>query len=120
MVQENGMSEQLNLLQLYSWLKGVEGKVNRLSRETETLKMNFTHKMTELVKELKLLNTELVTVKREREGLQSRMDLVIKELQMTAGKEEVLVLKKYIDLWNPIHFATQNDVERMVQEKLAH
>ena len=47
------------------------------------------------------------------------MDLIIKELKLTAGKEEVLILKKYIDLWNPMNFATQRDVERLVEEKIS-
>ncbi|MAF99089.1 MAG: hypothetical protein CMH61_00605 [Nanoarchaeota archaeon] len=109
-------SNQQSTPQLYTWLKGVEGKVNRLGKETETLKMNFMHKVAELTKEIKMLNNELVQVKREREALKTKMDVVIKELGMTAGKEEVMVLQKYIDLWNPMHFATQQDVERLIQQ----
>ena len=47
------------------------------------------------------------------------MDLIIKELKITAGKEELMTLKKYIDFWNPMNFVTQRDVERVVEEKMS-
>jgi predicted RNase H-like nuclease (RuvC/YqgF family) len=116
--QNTEMQEQFGVPQLYNWLKSVEGKVNRLTKEMETLKLNFSHKVGELTKEIKMVNDELVELKREREHLHEKMGLIIKELKVTAGKEEVLTLKKYIDLWNPMHFATQKDVERLIEEKI--
>ena len=32
--------------------------------------------------------------------------------------EEVQTIKKYLDLWNPLHFVTQRDVERVVEQSL--
>ena len=46
------------------------------------------------------------------------MDLIIKELKKTAGIEEVMTLRKYVDFWNPINFVTQRDLERAVETKL--
>ena len=46
------------------------------------------------------------------------MDLIIKELRQTAGIEEMMTLKKYIEYWNPLNFVTQRDVERIVESKL--
>jgi hypothetical protein len=44
--------------------------------------------------------------------------LIIKELRLTAGREELETLKKYVDLWSPMNFVTQRDVERIVEEKM--
>ena len=46
------------------------------------------------------------------------MGLIIKELQSVARKEEVKVLEKYINLWNPIKFVTSNEVEQIVNDAL--
>ena len=67
-------------------------------------------------------NFKVISATDGEEGLrlacQEKIDLIIKELKLTAGKEELMTLKKYIDLWNPMNFVTQRDVERVIEEKL--
>ena len=43
---------------------------------------------------------------------------IVRELEETAKREEVKVLEKYINYWNPIKFVTQNEVEAIVSEIL--
>ena len=43
---------------------------------------------------------------------------LVKELQTAAKRDEVKVLEKYINLWNPVKFVTQNEVEQIVKEML--
>ena len=50
--------------------------------------------------------------------IREKMGLIIKELQSVARKEEVKVLEKYINLWNPIKFVTSNEVEQIVNDAL--
>ena len=102
----------------YVWLKGLESKVNNLLREVEILKNDFIKKNNQLSKEFKLLGTDLTDLKHEQEQSLQKMDLIIKELKQTAGAEDVMALKKYIDFWNPLHFVTQRDLERSVDARL--
>lgn len=37
---------------------------------------------------------------------------------MTATKEEVHTLNKYINLWEPVNFVTQNEVEKIISRML--
>ena len=68
---------------------------------------------------MKIFNDDVLNLKRVQDQAQQKMDLVIKELKQTAGVEDVAVLKKYVEYWNPLNFVTQKDVERVVQVKLA-
>ncbi|MBI2572294.1 hypothetical protein HYV86_00375 [Candidatus Woesearchaeota archaeon] len=104
---------------LFTWVKGLEAKTNNLLRETSLLKSDSIKKVTDLRKEVKLLSDEFLEIKRTNDAISQKMDLIIKELKKTAGQEEVMVLRKYIDLWNPLTFVTQRDLERMVDAKLA-
>lgn len=104
---------------LYVWVKSLETKVNNLLREVDVIKNDFIKKSNELSKELKVLSDDFLEMKHQREKSEQKMDLVINELKRTAGKEEVMTLKKYLDLWNPLHFATQRDVERLIETQLA-
>jgi len=104
---------------LYVWIKGVESKVNTLVREVDVLKNDYIKKHTDLKRDLKIFNEDVLTLKRAQEQAQQKIDLVIKELKQTAGVEEVAVLKKYVEFWNPLNFVTQKDFDRAVQAKLA-
>jgi regulator of replication initiation timing len=103
---------------LYVWVKGLEMKVNNLLRELDLLKNDLIKKNNDLRKEVKTLNDELLEQKREQAKTLEKMDLIIKELKQTAGKEELMVIKKYLEYWNPINFVTQRDVERVIETKL--
>ncbi len=104
---------------LYIIVKGLENKVNNLLRQMEIFKNDYIKKNTDLKKEVKALADGLIELKQDHDATVQKMDMIIKELRQTAGIEEVSVLKRYVDLWNPMNFATQRDVERMVETKLA-
>lgn len=103
---------------LYVWIKALESKVNNLTREVDVLKNDFIGRSQKLKKEMKALGEDLVEVRHAQEKSSQKMDLIVKELKRTAGMEEVMTLRKYVDLWNPLNFVTQRDVERVVEAKL--
>lgn len=104
---------------LYVWVKGLEGKVNNLLREVTILKNDYIKKHNDLKGEIKTMNEDVLELKHQREKTLEKMDLIIKELKSTAAREEVMVLRKYIDLWNPMTFVTQRDLERAIDARLA-
>ncbi len=104
--------------QMYVWMKGLESKLNNLIREVNVLKNDYTKKQRGTSGDIKHLSEEFLELKRLQDNFQEKLSLVIQELKRTAGAEEVLVLKKYLDLWNPLNFATQRDVERIMDAKL--
>src|SRR3989344_4918561 len=110
-------SGNFDAAKLYVWIKGVESKVNTLVREVDLLKNDSIKKQNDLKRQLKITGEDLLELKRAQEQARQRMDLVIKELKQTAGLEDVAVLKKYVEYWNPLVFVTQKDVERVVQAK---
>jgi len=105
-------------MKLYVWVKGLETKVNNLVREVDVLKNDFMRKANNLNQNFKNLNEDLLEIRRTQEKMSEKMDLIIKELKRTAGIEEVMTLKKYIDFWNPINFVTQRDLERAIDSRL--
>ena len=111
--------QELDSTRLYIWVKGLESKINNLLREVDVLKNDYMRKNAQQRKELKALGDDILEFKREQQKAGEKMDLVIKELKKTAGSEDLAVLKKYIDLWNPLHFVTQRDLERALEVKLA-
>ena len=116
--QTGSTEEEFTTAKFYLWLKSLESKINNLQREVTMLKDGFTKKNNETKKELKTINEDVIESKREKEKISEKLDLMVKELKRTAGIEEVMVIKKYLEFWNPVNFVTQHDLERVVENKL--
>lgn len=116
--QQSSFDSSFDNAKLYVWVKALEGKVNNLLREVNVLKNDFIHKNTDLKKEMKILYDDIIEMKHEQEKTIQKMDMIIKELKKTAGIEEVMTLRKYVDFWNPMNFVTQRDLDRAIEAKL--
>ena len=103
---------------IYVWVKALEGKVNNLIRELNLIKNDTIKKSKRQEDDLKQVNQELLDVKHQQDQMLKKMDIIIKELQKTAGIEQLQTLQKYVDFWNPINFVTQRDVERIIEQKM--
>src|SRR3989338_10985257 len=97
---------------LYVWVKGLESKVNNLLREVNVLKNDFIRRANQLNKDFKTLSDDQMEIRHEQEKMNQKMTLIINELKQTAGAEEVITLKKYVEFWNPLNFVTQKEIGR--------
>jgi hypothetical protein len=119
MMQPPQQQQGFNQQQMYVWLKGLETKVNNLLREVDILKEDFMKKNGHLKQEVKTLRQDMLDQKHEQVRVQQKVDLIIKELKQTAGKEQLDTIKRYMEYWNPINFVTQRDLERAIETKLS-
>jgi hypothetical protein len=62
--------------------------------------------------------TDLLEIKKTVRAMEDRIIMAIKELQMTARKEDVDVLKRYIEMWDPLRFVSTEQVDKLIDEKL--
>lgn len=106
--------------------------INALSRRLRLLEESFTNirRFFQVIEEtmmsknklfsaeIKTINSDIMEIKKEIHETKDKLILVIKELQTVARKEDVKVLEKYINLWNPIKFVSQNEVEQIINEIL--
>ncbi|MEK6849841.1 MAG: hypothetical protein AABY01_04725, partial [Nanoarchaeota archaeon] len=62
--------------------------------------------------------SDLLEIKKTVRVMEDRIIMAIKELQMTARKEDVDVLKRYIEMWDPLRFVSNDQVDKLIDEKL--
>ncbi len=103
---------------LYVWVKGLESKVNALLREVTVIKTDVMRKQSQLRTDVKAINDDLLELKREQETAMQKMDLMVKELKQTASSDDLQTMKKYMELWNPLTFVTQRDLERAIDARI--
>lgn len=70
------------------------------------------------IQDVKNITIEITEVKRQLREVENRIITMIKEIQLTAKKEDVDVLRKYLDLWNPMEFVRLKQVEKIIDEKI--
>ena len=67
-------------------------------------------------KEIKTINEDIKEVRREMEDINGKIGQIAKEMQIFAKKDEVKTLQKYVTMWEPIKFVTENQVEEIIKE----
>ena len=111
--------QEFDSSKMFTWVKSLESKLNGLRREFELVKNNATRTSQDSKQKIKNINSELTDLQHKVSKMDQKLDLIVAELKRTAGSEELDVLKKYIEFWNPIEFVTQRDIERIVEQKVA-
>lgn len=99
-------------------IRVIEERLYNLRRKTQLTDQNMLNSSKKFSKELKDMNNEIKDLRMDMEDLRSVIHQIISEMKKFANKDELNVLKKYIDFWEPLKYTTPEDVERIVDEKL--
>ena len=97
-------------------VKMLEERYTNLRGKFQVTEQNMLTKNKNFFTDIKTINLELTEVKKEINEIKDKMLSLLKELESFAGKEQLDILKKYIDLWNPVKFVSRNEVEDIVRE----
>jgi len=82
------------------------------------IEQNMLSNHKKAMNEIKSLQSDFTEMRRTIQAVEDKIITIIKELRLTARKEDVDVLKRYLELWDPVKFITSDQVERIIDEKL--
>jgi hypothetical protein len=99
-------------------LRVLEERSGNTKKKQEIVEQNMLSHRKKYAEEVDLLKEEIDEIRRQIKEIENRIIMIIKELRMSANKEDVTALKKYVELWEPVKFVTQNQVEKIVEEKI--
>ena len=86
---------------------------DRLFLINDTLISHFKN----ISNDLNSINEEIKEIKQSIESLKITSSNLLKELEFFARKEHVKVLEKYINMWNPLKFVTEQEVLDIIEKK---
>ena len=106
--QINAVGTRLSLL---------EDRTINLTRRTQVTDSNVLGLRKRVDDEIKTINSDIVEIRRSVTELTNKIDLIIKELKTRAAKEDIEVIRKYVEMWEPLRFVTEEEVERLIRSK---
>lgn len=99
-------------------LRILEERYLNLRKKTQVSDQNMLAIQKNVAKELKATHDELLEFRRDFVDLRDKVKLIVRELKTCAKSEEVEVIKKYVNLWEPINFVTRGEVNSIVKRAL--
>ena len=78
--------------------------------------MNILSVSKRVSNESKVQSSEVNEIRNLLDDFDNKMLLMIKEIRQCAKNEDLRVLQKYIEMWEPIRFVTRREVEKIVTD----
>lgn len=94
----------------------LEGRYNLTRERMLVVNHNMIDHYKSLQGDMKSINEDIKDIKEALETIKETMRSVVQEMQFFARKEQLKVLEKYINLWDPIKFVTEEEVEELVKK----
>lgn len=95
-------------------LRMVEESLSASRKKADLDEQNNLNSFRKNATELQAMSEEIRELRLQLKSFKEDMIKIIRELQGTAKKEDVTRIEKYVDLWEPSKFVTQNEVHKIV------
>ncbi len=119
MVLESEGSEAAYILnELNSRIRILEGKYNLYGERLLVVNKNMIEEYKKLLRQMKVIGEELVSLKTDMDVIKENLKEINREMQFFAKKENVKLLEKYINMWNPLNFVTEKELNKTVEEAI--
>lgn len=98
-------------------VRALEGKYNLLRDRALMINQNMVDYIQKTNSSNKGIHEEVKEIKHEIFQLKETMRHLIKELEGFTRREDIKVLEKYINLWSPMNFVTEEEVRKIIKEE---
>ncbi len=103
---------------VYNKLRNLESKNNLLAENLLAVNQNTIEEYKRINKEIEIINADIKTLKNDLFNLKQTINGFLNEVDFFARKNDIKLLEKYINLWNPLEFVREDDIEKIIEEKL--
>lgn len=108
------------VIELTNRLRVLESKQSIFSERLLVINQNMIEEYKRLLKEIKAIDMEIKDLKKDLNNVKNILKHLTEEASTFAKKDSLKVLEKYINLWNPLTFVTEKDVENIIARYLEH
>jgi hypothetical protein len=106
------------VLDIATRVKLLEQRVDNLRSHLEMVDGSLIEKHKSVISELRDAEDGMRSLRADTDSLKDLIERVAKRMEALASKEEVKVLERYVELWQPLQFVTKAEVKTAVQSIL--
>ncbi|MEK6839624.1 MAG: hypothetical protein AABX72_01675 [Nanoarchaeota archaeon] len=99
-------------------VRTLEGKYNLFGEHLLVINQNMIEEYKKILKEMKTIDAEMQKMKVDMMEVKSTVKSIVVEMDLFAKKDQVKVLEKYLDLWSPLHFVTEEQLNQAIEQKM--
>lgn len=99
-------------------VRTLEERTSNLIRKSQIAEQNMLMTNKKVSSEIKTINDDIHGLNKVMGEIKDHLRQIVEELKRCAKKEEIKLLQRYIDMWEPINFVTRNEVERIINDIL--
>ncbi|HII29586.1 hypothetical protein COT48_00415 [Candidatus Woesearchaeota archaeon CG08_land_8_20_14_0_20_47_9] len=111
-----GRGLQNQLLDITKRIRMIEERNSNLQKRLQLIEQNMLTSNKRIDLELRSLSSDAGEIKKALQEIKERIKAIIRELQGCAKSSDVVVLERYINLWEPVNFVTHHELPRLVRE----
>ncbi|MEM1535120.1 MAG: hypothetical protein QXE64_00650 [Candidatus Pacearchaeota archaeon] len=102
------------LTQLMQRINEIEERENTNKNKIDMLSSSMLERGKRTDESIRLIREELRKLAESIEKISQRVDYIIAEMPNLARKEDLSSIERFIALWQPLQFATLEDVDRAI------
>lgn len=103
-------------LELTARQRMLEERYTEVNKKAEIIEQNMLIKNKKITNDLKILKEDINKLKKEITEVKDTQMTIINEIKLLARKEDIEVLKKYMEYWKPINFVTRKQLEKEIAD----
>ena len=107
---------QQGITDLSQRLRVLEERYTVLRRKGQLTDENVVTMEQELRDTFARLSSELTELRRLFADIDDKMDRFLEQVKQAAPREDVLVLKKYVEMWDPVRYLTRDEARRLLEK----
>ena len=102
------------LIDINTRIRVLEEKNNQLRERLLVTNQNMIEEYKRMIQEMRTITSDIREIREDVENSRDMIKHIIKESGNFARKDSVLILEKYINMWNPMKFTTEEDVVKII------
>ncbi len=96
----------------------LEERYTNLRKKTQVTDQNMLSSNKKVMAEIQTVHEQMDERKKEIDDINDKMRIIVRELKECAKRQDVEVLQKYINIWEPVNFVTRDTVVKMVADQV--
>ncbi|MDD2678581.1 MAG: hypothetical protein PHG04_03505 [Candidatus Nanoarchaeia archaeon] len=104
-----GIIQRLN--EITTRVRLCEERINHSKERLRVFDDQIIHDKKEVSKEISTLSGEIMDLRKNIKNIEDTIHHIIKELELTAKKQEINIIEKYVSMMDPTRYITKEEYE---------